>query len=72
MLIIFCSKPANVKNESEEDAEIKNDITVGASTPEDKPQIKRKLSINADHTKKIKNSIKKKKSLSHNWKVIDI
>lgn len=72
MLIIFYSKPGNVKNESEEDAEVKSDIIVGVITPEEKPQVKRKLPKNDDETIKIKNSIKKKKSLSNNWKVIDI
>jgi len=64
------SKSENVKNESEEEAEIKTDIVVGISTPKETQQLRRKLSIN-DQNKKVKSSIKKKKKLSQNWTVSD-
>lgn len=45
---------------------------MGVIIPKEKQQVKRKLSTDSDHTKKIKTSIKKKKKLSNNWKVSDI
>lgn len=45
---------------------------MGVSIPKVKQQVKRKLPSNGDHNIKIKNSIKKKKSVSHNWNVSDV
>lgn len=66
----FYSKSENVKNESEEETDDKNDIVVGVRTPKVVQKVKRKLSINDDQNKKVKSSLKKK-SLSQNWKVSD-
>lgn len=69
---MFFSKSENVKSESEEEPEIKSDITVGVCVPKEKQKVKRKLPTEGDQSKKVKNNIKKKKSLSHNWNVSDI
>lgn len=70
LVLYFYSKSENVKNESEEETDDKNDIVVGVSTPKVVQKVKRKLSINDDQNKKVKSSLKKK-SLSQNWKVSD-
>lgn len=67
----FYSKSENVKSESEEETDVKNDIIVGVNTPKETQKVKRKLSISDDlNKKKVKSSLKKK-SLSLNWKVSD-
>jgi hypothetical protein len=68
----FYRKSKNIKNEeSEEEVEIKNDIIVGVSQPKETQKVKRILSINDHQNKKIKSSMKKKKSFSSNWTVSD-
>lgn len=66
-----CSKSQNIKNESEEEVEVKEDIILSVSQPKEIKKVKRKLSINGDQDKKIKSSLKKKKSLSTSWTVSD-
>jgi len=61
----FYRKSKAVKDESDEEAEVKNNIVVGVNIPNETQNIKRKLPTNSV----LKNSIKKKKSLSNNWKV---
>jgi hypothetical protein len=71
-----------VKDESDEEAEeVKDDTIIGTSIPnktqnikrklpiEDIQNNKRKLPINGVKNNKLKPTIKKKKSLSNNWKV---
>jgi len=71
-LFFTYSKSENVKSESEEEAEVKCDIIVGVNKSKKTPQkVKRKLSTNGDQNNKVKSSLKKKKSLSQNWKVSD-
>lgn len=67
----FYRKSENIKNESEEEVEIKNDIIVGVSQPKKTLKVKRKLLINGNQNKKIKSSLTKKKKLSSNWTVSD-
>lgn len=66
-----CSISENIKNESEEEVEVKEDIILSVSQPKEIKKVKRKLSINGDQDKKIKSSLKKKKSLSTSWTVSD-
>lgn len=60
-----------VKDESDEEPEVKNDITVGVNIPNKTQIIKRKLPVNGVTNNQLKPSIKKKKSISNNWKVSD-
>ncbi|KAL4122572.1 hypothetical protein QTP88_014878 [Uroleucon formosanum] len=64
-------KPKMVKDESDEEPEVKNDITVGVNIPNKTQIIKRKLPVNGVTNNQLKPSIKKKKSISNNWKVSD-
>lgn len=67
---LYYSISENVKNESEEEVEVKSDIIVDVSKPQKTQKIKRKLPINNDQNK-VKSSLKKKKSISQNWQVSD-
>lgn len=63
----FFSKSKIIKNELEEEVDVKNDI-VDLSTSKETPNVKRKSTVKNNSKK---NSSLKKKKLSQNWNISD-